>query len=254
MCGCSWSTRTWGSEPLLLKALLDILFPPLCHCCKAFIPGHAEIHICPDCREKIRTVTSPLCPVCGLPHAREGGIDHLCGTCLTKPRPFERARAAVGFDGPVQDLVHRFKYGKKAHLSRPLGLLASRFPENFRTDAAADLIVPVPLHDRRLRARGFNQSQLLGAVVAKEWGIPLSVDNLRRLRWTEPQTGLAAAERERNVRNAFGVARPEQFDGKRLLLVDDVYTTGSTVTECARALKRAGAREVSVLTVARALS
>lgn len=239
---------------MLLKALLDILFPPLCHCCKAFIPGHADIHICPDCLEKIRTVTSPLCPVCGLPHALEGGIDHLCGTCLTEPRPFERARAAVGFEGPVQDLVHRFKYGKKAHLSRPLGLLASRFPENFKTDAAADLIVPVPLHDRRLRARGFNQSQLLGAVVAKEWGIPLSVDNLRRLRWTEPQTGLAAAERERNVRGAFGVARPEHFDSKRLLLVDDVYTTGSTVTECARALKRAGAREVSVLTVSRALS
>ncbi len=239
---------------MLLKALVDILFPPLCHCCKAYIPGQADIHICADCREKIRVIASPLCPLCGLPHAREGGIDHLCGTCLTERRPFERARAAFEFDGPVQDLVHRFKYGKKPHLSRPLGLLTSRLQEEFGNAPAADFIVPVPLHDRRLRARGFNQSQLLGAVVAKQWGVPLSVDNLRRLRWTDPQTGLNAEERARNVRGAFGVARPERFDGKRLLLMDDVFTTGSTVTECARELKRAGAREVSVLTVARALS
>ena len=239
---------------MLLKALLDILFPPLCHCCRAFIPGRAEIPLCPACMGTIRVIDSPLCPVCGVPHARKGGIDHLCGTCLTATRPFDRARSALGFDGPVQDLIHRFKYGKKAHLSRPLGLLASRFLEGLRTDAAADLIVPVPLHDRRLRARGFNQAQLIGAVVAKRWGIPLSADNLRRIRWTEPQTGLAAADRERNVRGAFEVVRPERFEGRRLLLVDDVFTTGSTVTECARALKTAGAREVSVLTVARALS
>lgn len=239
---------------MLIKALLDILFPPLCHCCKSFIPGQAEIHICADCEEKIRVIDSPLCPVCGLPHAREGGIDHLCGTCLTTSRPFERARSALRFEGPVQDLIHRFKYGKKAHLSRPLGLLASRFLECLRTDASADLVVPVPLHDRRLMERGFNQAQLIGAVLAKRWKIPLSVDNLRRIRWTEPQTGLAAADREKNVRGAFGVVRPERFDGKRLLLIDDVFTTGSTVTECARAMKRAGAREVSVLTVARALS
>lgn len=254
MCGYWWSTRTWGSEAVLLKALLDILFPPRCHCCKSYIPGQADIHICAECRDDFRAIVSPLCPVCGLPHAREDGIDHRCGPCLSGRRPFERARAAFGFDGPVQDLVHRFKYGKKAHLSRPLGLLASRSLEGFRNDASADLIVPVPLHDKRLRERGFNQSQLLGAVLAKQWGIPLSVDNLRRLRWTEPQTGLTAAERERNVRGAFGIARPERIDGKRILLVDDVYTTGSTVTECALALKRADAREVSVLTVARALS
>lgn len=239
---------------MLLKALLDILFPPLCHCCRSFIPGRAEIHLCPACMGKIRVIGSPLCPVCGRPHARKDGIDHLCGTCLTATRPFERARSALGFDGPVQDLIHRFKYGKKTHLSRPLGLLASGFLECLRIDAAADLIVPVPLHDRRLRARGFNQAHLLGAVVAKRWGIPLAADNLRRIRWTEPQTGLAAADREQNVRGAFGVVRPERFEGRRLLLVDDVFTTGSTVTECARALKTARAREVSVLTVARALS
>lgn len=239
---------------MLLKALLDILFPPLCHCCRSFIPGRAEIHLCPGCVAKIRVIGSPLCPVCGMPHARKDGIDHLCGACMTATRPFERARSALGFDGPVQELIHRFKYGKKAHLSRPLGLLASRFLEPLKTDAAADLVVPVPLHDRRLRARGFNQAHLIGVVVAKQWGIPLSADNLRRIRWTEPQTCLAATDRERNVRGAFGVVRPERFEGKRLLLVDDVFTTGSTVTECARALKAARAREVSVLTVARALS
>jgi len=117
----------------------------------------------------------------------------------------------------------------------------------------ADFIVPVPLHRKRLKERGFNQAQLLGRVLAKHWRINLSVHNLRRVRWTEPQIGLCAADREQNVRGAFQVADPVQFEGRRLLLLDDVYTTGSTVGECARTLKRAGAEEVRVVTVARAL-
>jgi ComF family protein len=216
------------------------------------VPGREEIHLCAACREKVAPISSPLCPVCGVPFAVEGGIDHPCGPCLTGRPPFTRARSAAAFHGTVQELVHRFKYGRKVHLVRPLGLLTARSLSDFAKGAAPDRIVPVPLHRKRLRERGFNQSQLLGAILAKRWSIPLSIHNLRRVRWTEPQVGLSASDRERNVRGAFAVADPGRFREKRLLLVDDVYTTGSTVKECARTLTRAGAAEVFVITVARA--
>jgi ComF family protein len=238
---------------MFLRAFLDILFPPLCHVCRTFVPGQEEIHLCTPCREKVALIRSPLCPVCGVPFATEDGIDHPCGPCLTNRPPFARARDAARFEGPVQELVHRFKYGKKIHLARPLGLLTARGLAAFAEEAAPDCIVPVPLHHKRLRERGFNQSQLLGRVLAKQWSIPLSINNLRRVRWTEPQVGLSASERERNVRGAFAVADSVCFREKRLQLIDDVYTTGSTVEECVRTLKRAGASEVWVITVARAI-
>lgn len=238
---------------MFLRALLDTFFPPLCHVCRHFIDGAGEIHLCAGCREKIGAVQSPLCPVCGLPFATGNGIDHPCGHCLAARSAFDAARAATRFDGPVQELIHRFKYGNKVHLSRPLGLLTAEALSGFITAGGADWIVPVPLHRKRLRERGFNQAQLLGRVLAKQWRIPLSVNNLRRIRWTDPQIGLSADDRRRNVRGAFQVADPSQFRERRLVLVDDVYTTGSTAMECARTLKAAGAGEVLVVTVARAV-
>jgi len=236
---------------MIFKAFLDIIFPPRCHVCRCFLAEPTDTHLCNDCREKIITVSSPLCTICGVPFATENGIDHICGHCLTTRRPFTGARAAARFEGPLQELIHRFKYGKKIHLARPLGLLTATVLGDFHPAVSADCIVTVPLHRRRLRERGFNQSQLIGRILAKSWEIPLSVHNLRRIRWTKPQTGLSAAERERNIRDAFEVAMPGRFKGKRLLLVDDVYTTGSTVTECAKTLRQSGAKEVHVVTVAR---
>jgi ComF family protein len=238
---------------MFFKAILDILFPPLCHVCRSFISEQTEIHLCQPCREKIRVVGSPLCTICGVPFATENGSDHTCGHCLTHRRQFAGARAATFFEGPLQELIHRFKYGKKLQLSRPLGLLTAAALGDYHPARTADYLVPVPLHRRRLQERGFNQSQLIGQVLAKNWGIPLSVHNLRRIRWTAPQTGLTAAERERNIRGAFAVSSPETLKGKRLLLVDDVYTTGSTVSECAKTLHLAGAEVVHVVTVARAV-
>jgi ComF family protein len=238
---------------MIFKAFLDIIFPPRCHVCRCFLAEPTDIHLCNNCREKIITVSSPLCTICGVPFATENGIDHICGHCLTTRRPFAGARAAARFEGPLQELIHRFKYGKKIHLSRPLGLLTATVLGDFHPAVSADCIVPVPLHRRRLRERGFNQSQLIGRILAKSWEIPLSVHNLRRIRWTTPQTGLSAAERERNIRGAFAVVKPDRLEGKRLLLVDDVYTTGSTVTECAKTLRQSGAKEVYVVTVARSV-
>ncbi len=199
-------------------------------------------------------VSSPLCPICGCPFAVEQGIDHPCGPCIVSPPPFVRARSAYCFEGPVRRLIHAFKYGGKVHLAPTLGLLTAVSLTGFAKEAAPHFIVPVPLHDRRLRERGFNQSQRLALFLSRSWAVPLSVDNLRRARWTDPQVGLAVAERKRNVRGAFSVAKPEIFEKKRLLLVDDVFTSGSTVTECSRTLKQTGAEQVWVLTVARALA
>ena len=236
----------------MLKALLDILFPPLCHCCKGFIPDAGELHLCPACLAGTPVIASPLCTACGLPFATERGIEHSCSGCHEDPPPFAAARAAVEFDG--RELIHRFKYGKKVQHSRPLGLLAARQLDEFATASGADLLIPVPLHVKRLRQRGFNQAVLLGEVLARKWRLPLSRKNLRRIRWTEPQINLSAAERQGNVRGAFAVHDPAEVRERRIILVDDVYTTGSTVAECARTLKKAGAGAVFVVTIARAVS
>lgn len=238
----------------MLRALLDIVFPPHCHACRAFIPGAGELHLCPSCRGELHPLSSPLCTVCGVPFATEGGIDHPCGVCTTSPPRYTAARAALSFDGVTRDLIHRFKYDRKVHLARPLSLLAREALTPFAAATGADLLLPVPLHRRRLRERGFNQAVLLGRPLAKVWVLPLVVDNLQRIRWTEPQVTLTAAEREINVRGAFALTDPASVAGKKILLVDDVYTTGSTVIECSRVLRQAGAAAVYVVTVARAVT
>lgn len=233
-----------------LRAFLDVLFPPLCHVCKAPVPEAGELHLCAACLGAMTPITSPLCPRCGVPHGTEGGIDHLCGSCLLTPPPFDGARGALLYDGPLQELIHRHKYGHKAHLRRPLALLAVRHLSPFVLAVAPEVIVSVPLHRTRLRERGFNQAVLMGAVMAREWRLPLLRDILRRVRPTVAQVTLSGQERRANVRGAFAVAGPGRVAGKRVLLVDDVATTGSTVAECSRVLKGAGASAVFVATVA----
>uniref|UniRef100_A0A831UEN5 ComF family protein n=1 Tax=Geobacter metallireducens TaxID=28232 RepID=A0A831UEN5_GEOME len=234
----------------LLRAFLDVLFPPLCHLCKAPVTGAGPLHLCDACLGAMTPITSPLCPLCGVPHGTEGGIDHPCGSCILKPPPFDAARGALLYAGPVQELIHRHKYGHKAHLRRPLALLAIRHLTPFVQSVSPHVIVPVPLHRTRLRERGFNQAVLMGAVLAREWRLPLLRDALRRVRPTVAQATLSARERRANVRGAFAVADPGRVAEKRVLLVDDVATTGSTAAECARVLKGAGAGAVFVATVA----
>ena len=234
------------------RALLDLLFPPLCHLCKAFIPEAGDLFICAECLEKITYLVSPLCSSCGAPFGTESSLDHLCGACLRRP-PFQASRSATLFAGPIQELIHRFKYGHRVHLSQPLGLLTARALASFCSQAEPELIIPVPLHRKRLRQRGYNQSQLIGAVLAKQWKLSLEVGNLRRVRWTEPQTSLDAADRRDNVSGAFAVRDPRRLEGKRVLLVDDVYTTGSTIRACTEPLREAGVAALFVVTVARSV-
>lgn len=195
----------------------------------------------------------PLCLVCGIPFTG-AGADHPCGACLTTRPSFDAARAALLYEGHCRELVHAFKYRNKTHLRRPLALLSAAGLTEFVASRDPDLIVPVPLHVRRLRSRGFNQALLLGELLAREWKLPLARRALARVRWTEPQIGLPADQRRENVKGAFAVSDRTVLAGRKVLLVDDVLTTGSTAEECSRVLKRSGAAEVTVITVARAVT
>lgn len=236
----------------MLNAFLDMLFPPLCHVCHSFIPDAGSLHICPSCYDQLKPLEHPLCTTCGIPFYGTGS-DHLCGECIKHPPSFEAARAAVAYAGPVCRLIHAFKYTHKVNLRRPLALLITHHQKDVASQYRSDLIIPVPLHVKRLRDRGFNQAILLGEVLATQWRLPMERRALRRIRWTEPQINLTATERRENVKGAFAVHDPARVAGKRIILLDDVLTTGSTVAECAAVLKKAGAAEVLVVTVARAL-
>lgn len=239
--------QRWGG------VLLDLLFPPACHLCRQAVSGGTAIHICPACRETLRPVSSPLCSHCGQPFVSTVQEDHRCGDCITSPPPFAAARSAYRYEGGMHDLIHQLKYGKRVRLRRPLALLLEERLTPFVRETAPELLVPVPLHLQRLRRRGFNQVVLLADLLSELWGIPHCRDALRRLRPTGEQATLDALARGRNVRGAFEVARPEEVRGRSILLLDDVYTTGSTVRECARVLRKAGSSEVYVATVARAV-
>jgi ComF family protein len=246
--------------PVWLKyfgaSLLEFFLPRMCLFCGVPVGETAAVAVCPDCEAQIKWVASPLCTCCGRVFESRDGADRACGDCQADPPPFSRARAAVIYEGPLVDAltkrpvleaITRFKF------SRQLALLPVMHhwlqqPLCLELVTAADLLAPVPLHPKRIKHRGFNQSLLLaqgfaGAVVAREAVV--------RTRHTAPQVGLNPKERQDNVKGAFSVPDPARVKGKSVLLIDDLYTTGSTVKECARVLRRAGASRVEVLTVAR---
>ena len=231
-------------------ALLDVILPPICHICHSFIPNASTLHICPTCRDLLPLVVSPLCPICGIPFIGAGS-DHRCGACLANPPLFDTARAPFLYEGSIRDLIHSFKYSQKTHLRNPLALLTIEGMGVFLTEKKPNLIIPVPLHRSRLRQRGFNQAVLLGRIVSQHLSLPMRTDVLVRTRPTEPQIDLSATERRVNVKGAFAIYKPEQIACKRILLLDDVMTTGSTMNECAKVLKNAGAESVMAVTIAR---
>ncbi len=236
--------------------MLDWLYPPRCRFCGDSILGRDDC-FCFRCGERIRLVTHPLCSACGRPFLDTGGDDHLCGSCLVRRPHFVRARAWAcyptedGDDHPLREVVQRFKYGRKVSLGKPLGRLMAIGCRGSLPERNLNLIVPVPLHPKRLRWRGFNQSAILAREVSSQWNLPIDPFVLLRSRETPPQTQLAEEERRRNVRRAFSLNPEKSIEGKTILLIDDVYTSGATVNECSRALMRGGAREVYVLTLAR---
>jgi ComF family protein len=227
--------------------LLEFFLPRLCLFCGAGVGEEAPVAVCPECEGKIDWVASPLCTCCGRVFASRDGADRVCGDCRDDPPPFARARAAALYEGPPAQAIKRFKFNRgMAYL--PVMQHWLKLPWCAELAAAADLIIPVPLHPRRLRQRGFNQALLLAQAFP---GVPLGRETLVRVRHTVPQVDLKPKERRDNVKGAFAVPEAAQVQGANVLLIDDLYTTGSTVRECAKVLRRAGALRVDVLTVAR---
>jgi ComF family protein len=176
---------------------------------------------------------------------------HRCGACVLTPPTYDQARAVGLYTGVLRDLIHALKYQRVYGLVQPLGdLLRQHFSMHW-SENPPEALVPVPLHRNRLRTREFDQALALARHVSQSVGIPLWADVLIRHRPTRSQVSLSAAERQRNIRGAFTVQKPQQCPGKALLLIDDVYTTGATVQECARLLRQAGATRVDVYTLAR---
>lgn len=239
--------------------LVDWLYPPRCRACGERIHGPDREFFCAACRTRLQLILPPLCQICGRPFPDAGGGDHTCGVCLARPPVFGRARAWARYpreeaqDDPLRRVVQKFKYGRKVSLGKPLGRLLARGCEAFLGELEADWIVPVPLHPQRLRWRGFNQSLLLARQVSRAYGVPLDPFILQRCRPTPPQTLFPEEERRKNMRGAFALDPDRSVRDKRILLVDDVYTSGATANECSRTLKKNGAREVYVLTLARAV-
>lgn len=232
------------------QALIDLLLPSFCLACEKPLGPAPELLFCLECLEKIHCIQSPLCPCCGRVYRKAAGGDHHCGACLARPHHFNVARALFLYEEPVKEVIHRFKYQGKTVCLPSFANFARTMLPGLAELEGADWILPVPLHPTRLRERGFNQSLLLArAFFPKDRRI--SLDLLIRSRPTEPQTSFNGAARRTNLKNAFTVTGPQRIAKKKILLIDDVFTTGTTVNECARVLKKAGASEVVVLTLAR---
>lgn len=241
----------------LLSRLMDLIYPPRCVVCHAFLREEGvnhegeEMDLCRPCFTSFAEVTSPLCPFCGSPFGAGGGEDHACGNCLATRPFFDIARAPYIYEGLLMTAVHELKYARKSYLARSLGPLLASYAASWLGNPDGLLVMPVPLHPRRLRERGFNQSLLLARHVASRLEADLDWLSLRRTRFTQPQTNLTGDERKKNVRRAFDVRDGAGVRGKTVLLIDDVATTGSTLNECARVLKKAGVKEVYCLVLAR---
>lgn len=236
----------WGGE-----RLARILFPPTCPSCRRMVtrPGT----VCGSCWPKIRFLEQPWCDVLGTPFPHEMGDGIISAQALANPPVFRRVRSAAVYDGVAGALVRQLKYRDATHLAPWLAEWMARAGRELLADT--DIIVPVPLHRARFFARRFNQSAELARALARQSGKPFHPQALLRHRRTTEQAGLGARARNANVRGAFSVPDRQALlvGGKSVLLVDDVYTTGATVSAATRALTRAGARAVDVLTFARVL-
>lgn len=238
----------------ILHDLSEIIFPPQCLGC-AEILHRSNGHIfCPSCEEQIHLLTGSICRICGTTFPDSPAESHLCADCLETKPYFSCARAIFSYDDAILNSIHQFKY--KSNLS--VGAILSDFMAGFSFPdidfADYSLIIPVPLHIKRLRERGFNQSLILARAIGAKNQIPADFSLLKRHKFTLTQTGSNKKERKQNIKGAFEVTDKKIIAGKNILLIDDVYTTGATVNECAKTLIKAGAQRVSVLTLARVLT
>ena len=227
-------------------AVLDLVLPPQCLACRR--PVTQDGGLCVGCWGGLKLIERPYCERLGTPFPADFGPGLLSPAAIARPPAFERARAVARFDGTARDLVHRLKYGDALNLARPLGAMMARAGHELLGPDA--VLVPVPLHRGRLWRRRFNQSALLAREIARISGARLELSAVERIKATRPQVGLTKAQRAENLAGAFRTADRAALLGQRVVLVDDVVTTGATVDRIARLLRRSGAASIDVLAFA----
>lgn len=248
----------------MAAALFATLFPSDCRLCGAPLINISRLPVCEQCLAAVRPISGGLCSICGermvSPYAfsEEEGAP-VCGLCRRLAPPYEKATAYGSYDSGLRELIHLLKYDGVRPAANVLGRMLADAITDLQPFFAGGriLVVPVPLHRRKLRQRGFNQSELIARAALKLKADPdhfqLQGSLLERRRETHSQIGLSSHQRRQNMRGAFAVVKPEEVKGRTVLLVDDVFTTGTTLSECARVLRRAGASKVYAATVARTL-
>ena len=233
-----------------LRSFVSLFYPPLCVVCSKSVD--AGKYLCSVCEEKAPRITPPFCERCSEQFAGAITSSFSCANCAHRRLYFDAAVSSYRSRGIVRTLVHQFKYGRQFHLRHPLAdWLGETFHDPRLRDRRFDIIVPVPLHPARERERGFNQAQVLAELLSRKISIPVRAA-LERIRYTTTQTAFDRAERMENLRDAFRLRKNMHVRDLRVLLIDDVLTTGSTLSECARVLRRAGAVSIHAATAARA--
>lgn len=232
------------------KAISDLFFPRICTFCDSSDVA-ADANLCDKCRNSIRFVSGHVCSVCGSPAAGfDQGKAAVCGRCLTQPPRYRKARYGTYYEGPLREALVRFKYQGALHAGQGLSeLLIQSFHRHY-APSEFDIIVAVPIHRNRLISRGFNQSMVLAQRLSSETGIRLDRFAVEKIKDTPPQVGLPRPERIRNLKESFGISNPAAVRDWRVLLVDDVGTTGSTIAECAKTIATGKAARVDVLVLA----
>ncbi|WP_316862829.1 ComF family protein [uncultured Cohaesibacter sp.] len=234
----------------LARGLLDLVIPPRCAGCGKVV--ERANHLCGDCWHKMDWIVPPYCPISGLPFSHDLGTMIVDPSVLAVPPFYDRARSVALFGETARRMVHQLKYHDRVELATVMGRWMARAGADCLADPEA-LVVPVPLHRRRLWRRGFNQSALLAKVIAEEAKRSYLPDLLQRTRSTLQQVGLNDEERRQNVEGAFRLSQPHKLTvaGRTVVLVDDVWTTGATLESCCRVLRRAGAKEIDIITFSR---
>jgi ComF family protein len=234
-------------------ATLAFVYPEVCQICDQERAAPAEGFVCARCRDQVKFIRPPFCERCGLPYEGDITTKFECTNCREMELDFRSARAAAAAGGPVLEAIHRYKYQRALWFEPFLaGLLVSEAGPELRREPW-DWIVPVPLHPAKEREREFNQAERLAVRLGAAIGIPVKKDLLRRITPTRTQTLLTRDQRAANMRNAFALRPGQKLAGRRIVLVDDVFTTGATTSACARALRKAGAGDICVWTVARGI-